>query len=492
MEQRAPRGADYRLTRIALRAIVVLLTGLRGASATPPDGSVGAGALTLNPEADATVSASRPDSNFGRRGVLQVHGRPRLDSYLRFRVPAGATGRAVLRLWVLDPTTNGPRIQRFEGPLNEATVTWESRETRIVDTPVDSGPLPAGSWAEWDVTRFVTGADEITLAAVADSSDGVEFGSRESDHSPQLIIAPSPTTTATTLPAAPTTTAPTTTGPTVTTGPTATTATTATTAPAPAPTGPPGPPACRPDWAPATPMSPLRDGLGEMSGFVASPIHSGWGWGIRDSGRPASLYAIQPSSAGVPLAHEFPAYGLVNSDWEDITWTPGLVPGTGHLWVLENVGNGWTGPRWIYQFEELAPENTLATPASLVGSYQWEYPDEQVNTETMFVFDGDLVVVTKTEPSRVYRFDGPWQSSVNVPTYVGIAAGGRAAVGRGALRRPADPGRLQPRQARRVREPGRPARPGGADLQPRRPPECRPTTGKAGRSSPTAAATSSW
>ena len=156
-----------------------------------------------------------------------------------------------------------------------------------------------------------------------------------------------------------------------------------------------------------------------MSGFVASPIHSGWGWGIRDSGRPASLYAIEPSSADSVLGDEFPANGLVNSDWEDIAWTPGPVPGTGHLWVLDNVGNGWTGARWIYQFAEPDPELPSA-PAGQLGSYQWEYPDEQVNTETMFVFDGDLVVVTKTEPSRVYRFDGPLvESAVNIPTYVG-------------------------------------------------------------------------
>ena len=399
---------------------MLVATGLQIASASPPDGWVDLGAaaaeaaVTLNPEADATVSASRPDTNFGRGGVLQVHGRPRLDSYLRFRVPAGATGRAVLRLWVLNPTTNGPRIQRFEGPLNEATVTWDSRETRLVDFPVDSGSLQAGSWAEWDVTRFVTGPGDVTLAAVADSIDGVEFGSRESDHSPQLVIAIGPTATTTT-----TTTSP------------------------PTPTRPPGrvSPACRPDWAPAEPMAQLRDGLGEMSAFVASPTHPGWGWGIRDSGQPATLYAIKPSSEGTAQVREFPAHSLVNSDWEDMAWTPGSVPGTGHLWVLENVGNGWTGPRWIYQFEEPAPENPSApppatptpprpTPASLVGSYQWAYPDEQVNSETMFVFDGDLVVVTKTEPSRVYRFDRPLvQSEVNIPTYAGtLPAGERLSV----------------------------------------------------------------
>ncbi len=50
----------------------------------------------------------------------------------------------------------------------------------------------------------------------------------------------------------------------------------------------------------------------------------------------------------------------------------------------------------------------------------------QVNTETMFVFDGDLVVVSKTEPSRVYRFNGPLQPfTVNVPTYVGTLPSGK-------------------------------------------------------------------
>jgi hypothetical protein len=189
-------------------------------------------------------------------------------------------------------------------------------------------------------------------------------------------------------------------------------------------------------------MAQLSDGFGEMSAFVASGSHPGWGWGIRDSGRPASLYAIKPASGGTVAVREFPAYGLQNSDWEDMAWTPGLVPGTGHLWVLENVGNGWTGSRWIYQFDELDPEGPPAPPpvvptppppptqASLVGAYEWAYPDAQVNTETMFVFDGDLVVVTKTQPSRVYRFHDPLvQSVVNVPTYVGtLPAGERLSV----------------------------------------------------------------
>ena len=423
---RARRG--LRPARIALPALVVLVsTGLQAASATSPDGSavISAAAavtsVTVRPEADATVSVGRPNDNFGRGGALQVHGRPRMDSYLRFRVPAGATGRALLRLWVLNPTTNGPAIRRYDGPLNEAAVTWDSRPTRIVGNPVDSGPLQEGTWAEWDVTRFVTGPGDVALVAVADSIDAVVFGSRESDHSPQLVIVRPPTPTPSPTP---------TTGPTPTTTPTPGPVRSTTRTTEPGPTGRPGPPACRPNWAPVEPMAQLMDGLGEMSAFEASPNFPGWGWGIRDSGRPASLYAFKPESADIVPAKEFPAHGLRNSDWEDMAWTPGFEPGTGHLWVLENVGNGWTGNRWIHQFNELDPEGpapvdtpTLPPPpteASLVGSYEWAYPDEQVNTETMFVFDGDLVVVTKTQPSRVYRFDGPLvESVVNVPSYVG-------------------------------------------------------------------------
>ncbi len=168
-----------------------------------------------------------------------------MDSYLRFQVPAGATGRALLRLWVLNPTTNGPEIRRYDGPLNEAAVTWDSRPTRLVGTPVDSGPLEVGTWAEWDVTGFVTGPGDIALVAVADSIDAVVFASRESDHSPQLVIATASTPT-TASPPRPT---PTTTSP---------------PRPAPTPTRPPGrvSPLCRPHWEPAQPMAQLSDGLG--------------------------------------------------------------------------------------------------------------------------------------------------------------------------------------------------------------------------------------
>jgi hypothetical protein len=177
-----------------------------------------------------------------------------------------------------------------------------------------------------------------------------------------------------------------------------------------------------------------------MSGLVASPNHRQWAWGIRDSGNAPSLFAVRPTGQSAEVV-EFRTYGTRNSDWEDIAWTRGNAFGSGQLWVLENVGNGWGGNRRIYQFEEPDPTDLpgpggllginlgLFPPppptATLIGSYVWAYPDVQANTEAMFVFDGDLVVVSKTSPSRVYRFDGPLLPfTVNVPRYVGTLPAG--------------------------------------------------------------------
>ena len=460
-----------------------MATGLR--LATQP--SVGwaddiAVPVTLHPVGDASVSADDKNDNFGHDPKLEVDSKPRFEAYVRFVLPEGVPERAVLRLWVLDSTKDGPKVRRYAGTLDEAALTWNTRLTPPVGAAADSGSLKAGSWAEWDVTDVVGAGGDITLALVAESSDGVDFGSRESARSPELIVTPAPDTTTTTSTSTSTSTSSTTSTSTTSTSTTATSSTTTTTAVAQTA------PECRPNWNEADNIGRLPSGFGEMSGFVASPVHRDWAWGIRDSGNPASLYAIRPASGSGVKVQEFRAYGRSNYDWEDLAYTPGAGGGPGQLWVLENVGNTWTGNRWIYRFAELDPENppppppttttttttpppptttttttttttapadpatppagsttttapapgapTVTTttvpppppppPATFVAAYQWAYPDVQVNTETMFVFDGDLVVVTKSEPSRVYRFDGPLLPFVlNVPAYVGTLPAGK-------------------------------------------------------------------
>lgn len=129
---------------------------------------------------------------------------------------------------------------------------------------------------------------------------------------------------------------------------------------------------------------------------------------------------------GAPQWREFPIAGASNHDWEDVAYTVG-PDGRGRLWVLDNITNtnGSESPKTIY--EVLEPDPLTDRSAQLVGTYRWEYPGSggNYNTETLFALDGDLVVVSKTSPNRVYRFTSPLSSSgVNLPVYQGALAVG--------------------------------------------------------------------
>ncbi|MGH9003295.1 MAG: hypothetical protein ACRDYV_09215, partial [Acidimicrobiia bacterium] len=64
---------------------------------------------------------------------------------------------------------------------------------------------------------------------------------------------------------------------------------------------------------------------------------------------------------------------------------------------------------------------------------RWEYPDHGGNqdTEVLFALDGALVVMSKTNPSRAYRFDAPLDpGTLNRPVFAGEVPGGaRLSVG---------------------------------------------------------------
>jgi hypothetical protein len=187
------RAWRERSTKVALVLVVALVgAGLGEATQPSPGWADLAPPATLTPLADATIASGEPTANFGQGVTLMADEKPRHESFLRFAIPAGFAGRAVLRLWVVDSTKNGPKIKRYDGTLDEQALTWKTRITPYVGTSVNSGALKAGSWAEWDVSGLLpAGAVDVTLAVVPDSSDGADFASRESDHSPQLVITPS-------------------------------------------------------------------------------------------------------------------------------------------------------------------------------------------------------------------------------------------------------------------------------------------------------------
>ncbi|HET9771253.1 MAG TPA: DNRLRE domain-containing protein, partial [Acidimicrobiia bacterium] len=144
----------------------------------------------LSPDADARVEQANPGQNFGSSSRLNADLDPATESYLRFTVPAG-TGvitRATLRLRVENGTSDGPEVRATTNVWDESGITWDNRPAAL-GVLADAGKLADDSWASYDVTAGITGAGPVTFAVVADSTDGVQFSSRQSgSNRPELVV----------------------------------------------------------------------------------------------------------------------------------------------------------------------------------------------------------------------------------------------------------------------------------------------------------------
>jgi hypothetical protein len=154
---------------------------------------------------------------------------------------------------------------------------------------------------------------------------------------------------------------------------------------------------------------------GEASGFAASRQYPGAVWMIRDSGHPNELYALRFNADGAATSRVMPVAGADNRDWEDVTRFD-RPDGTSALWIVESGQSG--SNRTIYEVPEPDPDRDVVARAT--ARFTYAYPDAKSNTEAAFTYDNKLVLVSKSFPARVYRFDKPLSTSgVNVPTLVG-------------------------------------------------------------------------
>lgn len=200
-------------------------------------------------------------------------------------------------------------------------------------------------------------------------------------------------------------------------------------APATAPAAPQSRPPDSPDTGGAAWQQPFRQagglpaGTGEMSGLAASRRYPGWMWGVRDSGNPASLYALRAKN-GNPGAFEmteFPVPGTRNRDWEDVVY--GEDAGGSYLAVVDQAA------RLVLKLAE--PDPTRPGTARLLATYPYRFPDSSPqgtcgprdNVEAVFLFPpltGRLHMVRKASaPAGVYAFGALSPSTVNEPTLVG-------------------------------------------------------------------------
>jgi hypothetical protein len=144
----------------------------------------------------------------------------------------------------------------------------------------------------------------------------------------------------------------------------------------------------------------------ETSGFASSKHYPGWAWMLRDSGRPASLYAAKQTTVGTFPVKEHKVAGATNKDWEDLVY--GEEGGAGVLFILD------TGAKLIYKVAEPDPNGTA--DVKVLAKYAYTFPDTATgtcgptnNSESLFLFPpltGKLHLVRKkSSPAGVYAFD---------------------------------------------------------------------------------------
>jgi hypothetical protein len=156
-----------------------------------------ASTLTLPADADARVVEGSPSTNFGTAPELIADLSPNTESYLRFVVSgvSGTITSAKLRLFAFDLTTDGPGVYSADSSWVESTITWSNKPARTGGPVANAGSIAQDSWVEFNVTAAVTGNGSYTFNLVPDSSNGVDFYSREATNpnKPQLVLAVSST-----------------------------------------------------------------------------------------------------------------------------------------------------------------------------------------------------------------------------------------------------------------------------------------------------------
>ena len=171
---------------------------------------------------------------------------------------------------------------------------------------------------------------------------------------------------------------------------------------------------CGPPSTKVQDLSSLAKPVSEASGLATSWLHPGVGWMIQDSGHPPNVYALRITN-GRPVVRAIKVPGAENTDWEDISYSRG-ADGRGRLWVVESMQSH----RDPYIYEILEPDPDHDSTAKLLGVHRYRYPGVGwQNTEASFWFHQQLILATKTSPTRLYRFDSLDGPRIHYPKYIG-------------------------------------------------------------------------
>jgi hypothetical protein len=155
---------------------------------------VGTSPRSFKTVSDTWVDQRHPATNHATSSRLFVDGnagRGRdLRTYLKFKVTGlgGTVERAILRLWVTNPTANGPTVAATRTNWSGRKLTWRNRPGPTGPVLANAGALAAGRWAEFDVTAAVHGNGTYAFLLRSTSADGLVASSLQGRHPPRLVV----------------------------------------------------------------------------------------------------------------------------------------------------------------------------------------------------------------------------------------------------------------------------------------------------------------
>jgi hypothetical protein len=167
--------------------------GLELQEIVPTDGE----RMELLPTDDATIVLQQPNSNFGMNDKLQTDLRDGMRNFLlRFDasdIPQGQVDNAILRIYSQSqlPAFGGTFVE-VSSKWNEQTVTWNNAppsDGKVLGSIME---VEGGSWYDVDVTAAVIGGGPVSFRVSSPHSTVAEYGSKESNHKPRMIVQYSP------------------------------------------------------------------------------------------------------------------------------------------------------------------------------------------------------------------------------------------------------------------------------------------------------------
>jgi hypothetical protein len=141
-----------------------------------------ASTLTFIADADASVYAGSPSTNYGSSLKLETDNSPVKDFLVRFTVTGVGTSTvagATLKLTCSDPSPHGGDFSLAAAtPWTENTVTWSNAPA--AGTSVASlGSVVAGTAYKVDLSSVIHGDGTYTIRVTTPNADGADFVSRE-------------------------------------------------------------------------------------------------------------------------------------------------------------------------------------------------------------------------------------------------------------------------------------------------------------------------